>query len=216
MHQEEYVKSIIRYLKCSNKKKAEIEKQLNSDIQIAFESGEPMEAIFQRMGAPAEVAQEFNENFTEVDMATVRKTKAVKVAGIVIGVLVALSLAIYWYIPKTSAVDDMSTFEKSAVQNQAEAVIDLLNTGDYETLQSEYADEVIKPFLTKEKLQEAKRSISSDWGAFDTYSKVYMTEITQKGKKHVVVQVNAGYTNVSVTYTLTFDEQMKLAGLYIK
>lgn len=216
MRQEEYVKSIIKYLKSSNKKKSEIEKQLNSDIQIAFESGESLEEIFQRMGAPSEIAQEFNENFTEADRVDMKKAKAFKVAGIVIGVLVIVSLFIYWYIPKTGAVDDTSVFDKNAVQTQAEAVIDLINAGDYETLQSEYANEVMKPFLTKEKIQEAKGSISGDWGAFDKTGKVYMTELTQKGEKYVVVQINASYTNVSVTYTITFDEQLKLAGLYIK
>ena len=31
-----------------------------------------------------------------------------------------------------------------------------------------------------------------------------------------MVQVSVSYTKTSITYTLTFDEEMKLAGFYIK
>ena len=43
-----------------------------------------------------------------------------------------------------------------------------------------------------------------------------MSEIRQNGQRYVVVQVAVTYENVNVTYTITFDENMKLAGLYMK
>ena len=43
-----------------------------------------------------------------------------------------------------------------------------------------------------------------------------MSEIRQRGQRYAVVQVAVMYENVEVTYTITFDENMKLAGLYMK
>lgn len=35
-------------------------------------------------------------------------------------------------------------------------------------------------------------------------------------EKYVVGQVTVNYENTNVTYTITFDEDLKLAGLYMK
>ena len=43
-----------------------------------------------------------------------------------------------------------------------------------------------------------------------------MAEINQRGQKFAIAQLNVSYENISVTYTLTFDDKMKLAGFYIK
>ena len=43
-----------------------------------------------------------------------------------------------------------------------------------------------------------------------------MAEITQMNRHFAVCQVNVSYENVSVVYTITFDENMNVAGLYFK
>ena len=65
-------------------------------------------------------------------------------------------------------------------------------------------------------MEEAKKTIGDDWGTFRNFGKTYMTEIRQNGQSFAMVQMNASYDNVSVTYTLTFDVEMKLAGIYMK
>ena len=49
-----------------------------------------------------------------------------------------------------------------------------------------------------------------------SYGKIYSVESSQLGKTYAVVQMSVAYKNVSATYTLSFDEDMKLAGMYIK
>ena len=81
---------------------------------------------------------------------------------------------------------------------------------------AEIATSEMQPYLTEEKMEEAKKTIGDDWGTFRNFGKTYMTEIRQDGQSFAMVQMNASYDNVSVTYTLTFDAEMKLAGIYMK
>ena len=43
-----------------------------------------------------------------------------------------------------------------------------------------------------------------------------MVEIKQMGKRMVTSQVTVAYENLSATYTITLDRDLKLAGLYMK
>ncbi len=44
----------------------------------------------------------------------------------------------------------------------------------------------------------------------------YISEVSQINQHYVIGQVTAAYENVSITYTITLDEDMKWAGLYMK
>lgn len=218
MDSKKYVKSIVKNLRCSKAKREDIKKQLESDIQIALENGETFEDIKSRMGASESVAKEFNDNFPEKELKAAKKGKRVKILAVVGIVLFIFILIICWWWPKTSEVGSDGKFSKDEVESQSELIINLLNEDDYEGLSS-HSTETMKTALTKEHYDDwetAKASIGSDWGAFVSFGKVYMTQISQMGKKYVTVQMNASYENVSVTYTITFDEDMKLAGLYMK
>ena len=41
-------------------------------------------------------------------------------------------------------------------------------------------------------------------------------EIKQQGTLFALVQVNAQYENTAVTFTISFDDNMQLAGFYIR
>ena len=43
-----------------------------------------------------------------------------------------------------------------------------------------------------------------------------MDEMSQHGNLYAFAQQEAKYENVTVVYSLTFDENMKLVGLYIR
>ncbi len=61
-----------------------------------------------------------------------------------------------------------------------------------------------------------KEQIGTEWGEFKSFVSVYTGEIKQMGKKFAVTEITALYENRSVTYTISFDEEMKLAGIYMK
>ena len=216
MNQKAYIKKVCKQLKCTNAKKKEIARQLESDISSAQEQGETMEQIIERMGMPKEVAAEFNENMSEDEIKGAKKSKWIRIIGIAIGVLLLLGVAIYLAIPKTTPIEESKVFDSEQVEIQTIAVILALNLEDYDTLQAEYAAEQMKSLLTKEQMDSAKSNFDIDWKSNISFGTAYITEVSQFGKHYATVQMTVTYGEASVTYTLSFDEDYKLAGLYMR
>lgn len=92
----------------------------------------------------------------------------------------------------------------------------MIENRDYNTLADTYATEEMKQYLTDEYMDSARNAISEDWGAYQFVGTIYTQEIRENGVDYTVAQVVATYENVSVTYTITFDSEFMLAGLYMK
>lgn len=212
---DKYIRQIVKRLKCSKEKREDIKKQLSSDIMAAMENGETVEDIIRRMGTPAEIAEEFNRSFTDAEQKLYRREKWMKRLVIAAVIMIILAAAVYWILPKHMALTESTAFQEDEVKAQTEQIIYLLDAGDYEAL-GQKADEKLKPYLNAETMEKAKDSLRADWGAFQSFGNVYMGEVKQMGQRYVVVQMNAAYEHISVTYTLTFDEDMELSGLYMK
>ena len=86
----------------------------------------------------------------------------------------------------------------------------LLNAEDYSSLQ-EMTVEKVRSNMTKEKMDEAKEQIGSDWGEFQSIEEINTTQMEQRNVKAAVVQMVVAYENQEITYTLAFDTDMQLA-----
>lgn len=213
MDAEKYVKKIVRNLKCTGAKKKEIGDSLLSDIAARREQGEAMEQIMESMGSPEEIAEAFSQNLSDADRKAYKRRRIGMTIGQIVAALVFLSVLAWWMIPKPAALgDDLS---QEAVTASVENVIVMLNQNDFDGLQELAVDE-LKSKLTQETLDEVRKSISEDWGEMQSIGKVYMQGLKQKGKVMVVTQVDAVYENVSVVYTISFDEDLRLGGLYMR
>ena len=213
MDAEKYVKKIVRNLKCTGAKKKEIGDSLLSDIAARREQGEAMEQIMESMGSPEEIAEAFSQNLSDADRKAYKRRRIGMTIGQIVAALVFLSVLAWWMIPKPAALgDDLS---QEAVTASVENVIVMLNQNDFDGLQELAVDE-LKSKLTQETLDEVRKSISEDWGEMQSIGKVYMQGVKQKGKVIVVTQVDAVYENVSVVYTISFDEDLRLGGLYMR
>ena len=118
-------------------------------------------------------------------------------------------------------VEDTTTecanvFASSEVEKKTTEVIKLLSHNDYQTLRDEYAIDEMKEFLNDEYMLEAKNMISNDWGELCDIGTIYSAEVAQDNVLYTVVQVNATYDNVSIAFTITFDDELKLAGIYFR
>lgn len=215
MTKQDYVKQVVKKLNCPQDKRADIEKQLLSDIEIALGEGRPLEKILAEMGEPEALAKEFNENFGGGEKPLRKKSRVVTVVLAVAVVLAALAVLAYWAFPKTKDIGDSGVFTAYVVEQYSTAVIDAFSRGDYDTLESYYSREM-QEAVTRQMLEEFKPVIGDDWGEYRGVGTAYMAEISQRGKVYVVVQMNASYENLSVTYTLTFNSDMQLVGFYMK
>lgn len=219
MRAETYVDKIVKQIQCSKSKKEEIRKQLLGDIRERVAAGESEEAVIAQMGTVEELAQEFNESFSAKERKRSRKAKSTKMIIITILVIIGLfaiaTALLYWMLPKGTDISESSIFVKEQVEARVEEVINLLDDGAYDTL-AENATEQMAGVLNDEDMDAAKQLVGDDWGARVELGTIYMQEVEQQGVHYVITQVAASYENVTVTYTITFDENMKLAGIYMK
>lgn len=210
-----YIKKIGRLLTCSKKRREEIQKELASDIDAAIAAGEKEEDIIVRMGKAEEVAEGFNQSFSKEEIKVFRKERRIRRLIDILVVIVVMAVLFWWMIPKNTWLKDSKRFDEAAVQKQAEAVIELLDGGEYDGLRS-MAEGKMAELINEEEMENARDNLAADWGEFQKYGSVYLIETTQRGQHSAVAQMTAVYENISVTYTISFDEDMKLIGLWMK
>ena len=215
MTKQDYVKQVVKKLNCPQDKKADIEKQLLSDIEIALGEGRRLEDILTEMGEPEALAKEFNENFGGGEAPQRKRRRIIIVILAVAVVLAVLAGLAYWALPKQRDIGDSGKFTAYVVEQYSTAVVDAFSRGDYDTLEGYYSKEM-REAVTRQMLEDLKPVIGDDWGEYRGVGTAYMAEVNQRGKAYVIVQMNASYENVSVTYTLTFNSEMQLVGFYMK
>lgn len=215
MTAETYVKQILKKVRCSSTKKKEIKKQLLADIKERTAQGETLEEVLSHMGTVQEVADSFHENISEAEQKKYKRNKRIKWAAVIIVFLAALVYLMYWSLPKAKPVGSSKIFSRTTVEEKLMETIRLLDSGDYDMLQKKSSVQMAD-ILTEEKMEPIKQKFSDDWGTQKNTGAVEIMEVLQRGKYFAVCQVTVSYENTSVTYTVSFDESMKIAGLYMK
>ena len=215
MDAKKYVNAIVRKIKCNGKKKKEIKKQLLMDIDMRMKQGERLEEIISQMGTVKEIADGFNENISPKEQKQYDRNKVLKIAIPIIVVLVFLILFVYWILPKSFDIEQSRYFNREQVEAAMKETIDLLDERDYIALQ-ESAIPQMKPLLNAETMDDVKGALSDDWGERKLFGAVYMVELVQGTGHFVVGEITVTYENVSATYRLTYDKDMRLAGIYVR
>lgn len=179
------------------------------------QAGENLTEIMAEMGSVQEIADSFNESISAEEKKRYKTQKTLKIVIPVILAVVILGALIAWAMPKQNDIKDSQVFNQQEIENILLCTIDLLDQGDYDTLQSMGTDEMDSVFEVYT-MENAKSQISENWGDRTSIGSIYMAEVTQMNQHFAVCQVNVSYENVSVVYTVTFDENMNVAGLYFK
>lgn len=213
MNKKQYIKKVIRLLGCSRQQKRKIQLDLENDIEMALKQRESLEDIIQRMGAPEEVAREFNENMG-VQPPRSHKKMIIIIIGILVGVGLAVFLFIRSMIPEYTDLQDSSYFQQEQVaQIMAEVILDVSPLDEQSLI--ERCDETMAQTLTEHSLSEALESLG-ELGNFQRITSERYVEVNQNGYICVVGEIVALYQKRSVTYTITLDQNYQLAGLYMK
>ena len=144
-----------------------------------------------------------------------KSKKIYRIITTVIAVVVVGVWMFSWMQKQNSGLENSEIFSSEVVEAEMRNVIELLNKEDYEALH-EISDDTMKEFLTPEVWGDAKVQFSENWGELEKLGNIYLSEAEQNGLPMVAGQVKATYENVKVTYTIVFNEEMQLAGLYIK
>jgi len=215
MNKETYVKEVIKKLECSQSKKKEIKQKLESDLEGAIKDGETLTDIIERMGTAKETAKEFNETFSDEEKKKAKYGKTLKVIAIIAAIVVALLVLVFNLLPKTTSLSDSKIFTEEAVSMKVLEVIETMDQSDYDSFFALSGEELVSA-ISEQDLESVKAQIATDWGNNNSIGKIYCYEITQMGTHYAGAQVSVEYDHVNVIYTMSFDEDMRLVGFYIK
>lgn len=215
MTAETYVKQIIRRVKCDRKRKQDIEKQLLYEIKERVGAGENLQDILSEMGTVEEIAAGFNEGISESEQRKYRRKIVAKILVLIVVVLLVLISVAVWYLPKVNDIESSDIFVGTEVEEKLVEVVTLLDADDYAGLQA-VSTSRMADVLNDDYMSAAKQQLSEGFGERIAVGTIYMQEVQQMGQSFAVCQTTVIYENVTVVYTITFDEEMNLAGLYMR
>ena len=108
----------------------------------------------------------------------------------------------------------VSSGQKEKYIEKAQNVITLFNEEKSDEI-VELCDEAMKNALSEDKLSEIYPQIKSN-GDFEKFLEGEMTKVEQGGKTFTVVVQQAKYEKKTLTYTVNFDSEDRLAGIFYK
>ena len=108
----------------------------------------------------------------------------------------------------------ISDGEKEKYIETAQNTITLFNEQKSDEIR-EISDEILKNALTDDKLSEIYEHLKT-CGEFEKFLESNMTGVEQNGQTFIVVVQQAKYKENTLTYTISFDKDEKLAGIFYK
>lgn len=109
-------------------------------------------------------------------------------------------------------------FNEEEVKEAAREVIEILNDQDVDTLVDEKWNSTMKSMAGKEMVTEQILPIIEELGAFEEFDKEAVTGSKDKDteQEFAVAVVKVKYEKRKAQFTISFDEDMKVGGFYIK
>jgi len=212
---EKYVKAIVAKIKCNGKKKKEIKKQLLADIQMRIRQGERLEEIIAQMGTVKEISDSFNETISVKEQKRYRRNRVLKIVIPITAAVLIPILFFCWMFPRSIDIERSQYFDREQVENAMKETIVLLDDEDYEALRKNAVSQM-QSTLSAEVMDGVKGILSDDWGERKQFGVAYIVELVQGNRHFAVGEITVTYECVSVTYRLTYDKDMRLAGIYIR
>ena len=149
---------------------------------------------------------------------TFRKLSRALAAALIVGGAYAASPV---YAAETAApaaeqsAEEQAPFDVQVVEQHVMATIDRFEKDDITGLQREATAE-LRPHLTAEQVTGAKAEFAPKWGPRGAVGKPLMTAGKEGDNWYVICELAVGYKATAVVYRLTYDENMKLAGFFVR
>ena len=106
-------------------------------------------------------------------------------------------------------------FDVQVVEQHVMATITRFEKDDITGRQAEATAE-LRPHLTAAQVTGAKAEFAPKWGARAGVGKPLMTAGKEGDKWYVICELAVGYKETAVIYRLSYDENMKLAGFFVR
>lgn len=130
--------------------------------------------------------------------------------------LITVFLAMLVLFSGCGAAPLAASFDEAKVKDGAKASITALDEKKFEEF-SALVSESIKSSLSAEVMKKAIDQVMPNAGKFKEYTSQTVAGTKDKdGNDCAVAVMTAKYENQKVTYTITFDKEMKIVGFYLK
>ena len=108
--------------------------------------------------------------------------------------------------------------DEGEVKEAAREVIEILNDGDVDTLVDEKWNTVMKSMVGKELLKDEVLPIIEELGAFEEFDREAVTGSRDRDTEQdfAVAVVKVKYEKRKAQFTISFDEDMKVGGFFVK
>jgi predicted small lipoprotein YifL len=108
-------------------------------------------------------------------------------------------------------------FDADEVTARAEQIVSFANEGEYDEIIASLRDD-LQDAVTAEQLETGWDPIYEKVGAFSELKQVALTatEDSSTGEEYAVALVTCAHEDGNVLYTLSFDTELELVGLYLK
>ena len=147
-----------------------------------------------------------------------RKLSRALAAALIVGGVYAASPV---YAAETAApaaeqtAEVQAPFDVQVVEQHVMATITRFEKDDITGLQAEATAE-LRPHLTAEQVTGAKAEFAPKWGPRGAVGKPLMTAGKEGDNWYVICELAVGYKATAVVYRLSYDENMKLAGFFVR
>jgi len=106
-------------------------------------------------------------------------------------------------------------FNADEVTTAAKEVIDVVNTKDYVAIVKLFRDD-LEPEIDAGELEEVWGPVLDTAGDFIDYTDIELTGAENEDMNYGTVIIECEYEYDNLIYTISFDENMEMAGLYMK
>lgn len=108
-------------------------------------------------------------------------------------------------------------FDKDEVGSAAEEIVGLATAGDYDSIVAALRTD-LQASITADQLKEGWAATYEKAGAFQSITKTTLSGTTDETTKeeYAVAQVLVKHEHANLLYTLSFDKDLALVGLYLK
>lgn len=108
-------------------------------------------------------------------------------------------------------------FNEDEVGTAAQEIVGLATEGDYDSIVAALRAD-LKSSVTADQLKEGWAATYEKAGEFEKISKIVFSGTKDKttGEEYAVAQVVVKHADANLLYTLSFDKDLALVGLYLK
>ena len=215
MNAKRYVRYIVKELKCSSRRRREVRKELLA--KVTSQSGETLsyDELRKEIGEIYDVINEYNDGMSAEEK---KKYKTEHTIRVLIPILLFISIlvaGVIFILPHSRDISASGYFTESTLAERLQKDITLLNNEDYEALRAG-STEAMQAIFLDGLLDSIQQQTGGEWGAFISPGEPHYSDTIQYGQHFAVCEIPVSYENRDVIFRITYDSEMKLAGLYVR